>query len=227
MPASEQLSTVQVSAKGTQRRSLETRRKIVVAALEDFSRRGFEGASTRSIAALAGVALARVTYHFESKEALWKAVAGHVFELLEKRLTSRAEGLAGVDDGTKMRLLLREWITFTADHPQLHRFMQQETMSRTERLEWLVDKHVRPRFLELQEQFLDGEDGLRLRAPLRTAHPGHLYYLLIGAAATPYAAADEFELLTGVAPDAGGLVEQHVDLVLALFFEDASTKEEG
>lgn len=67
--------------------------------------------------------------------------------------------------------------------------------------------------------------GLRLREPLRAAGAGHLYYMLIGAAATPYAFADEFELLTGMEPSDNRLVDQHVDAVIELFFEEQSEGE--
>lgn len=212
-------------ARKQQRRAVETRQRIVVAALEAFSRRGFDGASTRAIAALAGVALARVTYHFPTKEALWRAAATHVFETFTARMAKRAEGLAGVDGGTTTRLLLREWICFAAEHPELHRFMQQEAMARTDRLQWLVETHVRPWFENLERYLAGTGTGLHLREPLRGAGAGHLYYMLIGAAATPYAFADEFELLTGMEPSDNRLVDQHVDAVIELFFEEPSDGE--
>ena len=39
-----------------------------------FAERGYEAASTRDIAARAGVTQGLVTYHFESKDALWQAL---------------------------------------------------------------------------------------------------------------------------------------------------------
>lgn len=224
--ATPQETTTEVGpARKQQRRAVETRRRIVVAALEAFSRRGFDGTSTRGIAALAGVALARVTYHFPSKEDLWRAAASHVFETFSERMARRAEGLAGVDGGTTTRLLLREWICFAAEHPELHRFMQQEAMARTNRLRWLVETHVRPWFENLERYLAGTGAGPRLREPLRAAGAGHLYYMLIGAAATPYAFADEFELLTGFEPSDSRLVERHVDAVIELFFDERSDNE--
>jgi TetR/AcrR family transcriptional regulator, regulator of cefoperazone and chloramphenicol sensitivity len=53
----------------------ETRRKIIQAAISLFGRHGFEGASTRDIAALAGVNAPALQYYFENKEGLYRACA--------------------------------------------------------------------------------------------------------------------------------------------------------
>ena len=55
---------------------LETRRAILDAALDLFSEGSFDGASTRSIAELAGVTQPLLNYHFAGKEELWRAAAG-------------------------------------------------------------------------------------------------------------------------------------------------------
>ncbi|MFI5118874.1 MAG: TetR/AcrR family transcriptional regulator [Thermoanaerobaculia bacterium] len=54
--------------------AVETRRRILIAAEECFAASGFVGATTRRVAALAGVNVATLHYHFESKEKLYRAV---------------------------------------------------------------------------------------------------------------------------------------------------------
>jgi AcrR family transcriptional regulator len=53
---------------------VETRRGILRAAEECFAASGFAGATTRRVAALAGVNVATLHYHFRSKEKLYRAV---------------------------------------------------------------------------------------------------------------------------------------------------------
>jgi AcrR family transcriptional regulator len=53
----------------------ETRRKIIEAAISLFGQHGFEGASTRDIAARAGVNAPALQYYFENKEGLYRACA--------------------------------------------------------------------------------------------------------------------------------------------------------
>ncbi|MCW2348764.1 AcrR family transcriptional regulator [Sphingobium sp. B11D3B] len=52
--------------------------QIIEAALEQFGRFGFDGASTREIARASGTAMSSITYHFGSKEGLYLACADHI-----------------------------------------------------------------------------------------------------------------------------------------------------
>src|SRR5258705_6888178 len=74
------------SPRAEQQRALDTRERIVVAALEAFAERGFEGARTRDIAARAKVNQGLITYHFSSKPDLWKAAVDHIFAIVAESL---------------------------------------------------------------------------------------------------------------------------------------------
>lgn len=56
----------------------ETRRRILDTALETFAACGYEGTSTRLLAARAGVNLPAIQYYFGSKEGLYRAVIGDI-----------------------------------------------------------------------------------------------------------------------------------------------------
>jgi AcrR family transcriptional regulator len=62
-----------------QQRSIETRVSILNAAIAEFAERGFEGASIRAIADRLGLRHPLITYHYRSKEILWRAAAEHAF----------------------------------------------------------------------------------------------------------------------------------------------------
>ena len=53
-------------------------RRLLEIAVEQFGQRGLEGASTREIAAAAGTAMSSITYHYGSKEGLYRAAADYV-----------------------------------------------------------------------------------------------------------------------------------------------------
>src|SRR5271165_5935672 len=55
----------------------DRRHQLLEAALDFFSRKGFEGATTKEIAAAAGVTEAIVFRHFQSRQALYQAVLEH------------------------------------------------------------------------------------------------------------------------------------------------------
>lgn len=78
------------------RRSLETRRKVFEAAEHLFAERGYEGSSTRDIAARAGVTPALVLFHGQSKQALFESVVeARAEELARLRREALAAVLAG------------------------------------------------------------------------------------------------------------------------------------
>jgi AcrR family transcriptional regulator len=208
-----------MSPRRPQQRSLATRGRLVGAALELFAARGFEGTTTRAIARRAGVALAALPYHFETKEALWRAAADHIFGLLRERVAARAREDADGDAAARLRLVMSDFVRFAASHPELHRFMLREGPRRSARLDWLVERHVRPLFQTTRAAIVRAQaQGL-----LPEGRPEHLYYAMIGAASMPYAVAAEYALLTGSEPDGERLIDSHVDAMLRLFFPGAAT----
>jgi len=199
-----------------QQRAVETRERLVDAALEVFARHGFEGATTRDIASRAGVALAALPYHFTTKEALWKAAADRIFGLLSGHLETHRRDMEGADPRSRFRVVLRELVLFSAKHPELHRFMLQEGTDRGERLVWLVDTHVRPLYRAAVGLIEEGQ----AHGFLVEGRGEQLFYALIGAASLPYAVAPEYKLLTRANPDSSRRVEDHVQFLLRLFQVD-------
>lgn len=61
----------------------DRRNQLVEAALEVFARKGFEGTTTKEVAAAAGVTEAIIFRHFPSKQALYTAVLDHHVESSE------------------------------------------------------------------------------------------------------------------------------------------------
>jgi AcrR family transcriptional regulator len=98
-------------ASGGYARGEETRQRIVAAAVKLFGERGFEGASTRDIAAAAGVNAPALQYYFENKEGLYLACAESIvaevraqFDPVFKR--ARAALLAGAGTAALIDALL-------------------------------------------------------------------------------------------------------------------------
>ena len=77
-PAMGQPSKHRHAVDGGYQRGEETRARIVSTALKLFGERGFEGASTRDIAASAGVNAPALQYYFDSKEGVYLACVEHI-----------------------------------------------------------------------------------------------------------------------------------------------------
>ena len=191
-----------------------TRERILAAALDLFSEQSFDGATTRDIAARAGVTQPLLNYHFSSKEELWRVAVDGLFEELESALRTRSEGLRGVDELTVARLLVREFIYFSAHHPQLHRIVTQECKADGPRMDWLVERHIRPLYQTTTALFA----RLVERGQLPDIPVAHLYYIVTGAGPTMFVLAPECRRLSGVDPEDPEVIEAHADAVTSLLF---------
>src|SRR5580658_3867769 len=167
-------STTKPRARVARPSAKPTRDRIVAAATDLFSERSFDGATTREIAARAGVTQPLLNYHFRSKEELWQAAVDSLFVLLNRTLDERTAGLRGVDEVTSAKLLVREFVTFSAHYPQLHRIIMQESKSDGPRMDYLVDHHVRPIYERTTALFA----SLVRQGAVPPIAPEHLYYIL-------------------------------------------------
>ena len=92
----------------------ETRREILRAAGAAFAASGFVGATTRAVAARAGVNVATLHYHFGSKEGLYRAVLG---DAARGAFPTVAASSAGEAVARHVEALFR----FGSEHPTLAR----------------------------------------------------------------------------------------------------------
>jgi AcrR family transcriptional regulator len=191
-----------------------TRDRILDAALDLFSELSFAGARTRDIAARAGVTQPLLNYHFRTKDDLWRSAVDRLFENLNRVLTERADGLRGVDELTVARLVVREFVHFSAANPQLHRIITQECKTDGPRMDWLVERHVRPLYAATTSLLA----GLVERGHIPDIPAANLYYIITGAVPTMFVLAPECRRLTGIDPQAPEVIEAHADAIILLIF---------
>lgn len=198
------------------RRSRDDLRELLLqSALVEFGEKGFEGASTRAIAQRADAHQPQINYHFESKRALWEAAVDHLYGKLADALGEiPAIETAGSAHEVAEALaeLLRRFVQFAAAHPELNRIVVHEATAGGERLEWMVDRHVRPihdSMVTAWELLVDAG----IAAPI---HSAAIHHVIVGAASLLYVNAPEARLLTGADPTEPGLVEVHADGIVAM-----------
>lgn len=132
------------------RKGPQTATRIREAALELFSRLGFERATMAEIAAEAGVSQATLHYHFEDKFQLWRAAMLQLRAVIaeEERLLEAAEG---APPEAQLRTAMRLFLQISWRHPALGRIVALEGMAGGERLEWLDAHLIGPRNRRLAE----------------------------------------------------------------------------
>ncbi len=129
-----------------QRRSIVTQTKLLDAAIEAFSENGFNGTSTRDIAERAGVHHPLITYHFKNKDQLWRAAADRVFRNFRKSLSGAFENYADDCPKARMSSIIRDYVYYAKQQPAMHKVLVHEAHFPNERLDWLIETHLKPVF---------------------------------------------------------------------------------
>jgi TetR/AcrR family transcriptional regulator len=187
----------------------QTRERIVDAAVAAFADLGFRAASTRDIAARAEVTQGLITYHFASKDELWRAAVDKIFTGFHDEVLRGGDDV-GLKPGEVVRAVIRRYVWFVARHPELIRIMIEEGKVADDRMRWLVEQHLRP----VYERFDSLTKSLN---PKSGPSAAHLYYAIAGASSLIFAVAPECAELTGVEPLSDEQIERHADLVVGLF----------
>jgi AcrR family transcriptional regulator len=192
------------------RRGEATRAGIVAAAVKAFAERGFEAATTREIAQAANVDQGLLTYHFPSKDDLWRAAADRIFGTLGQAIAERAASIGDGDPGERTREVIREYVRTMAAHPEFFRFIVDQGNRSDARTRWLVDTHIKPRFEMIKEL------GLSRFADIDEAAIPHAFFALVGAGSLIFAVSANCRRLTGVDPKKRDTIEAHADFVANL-----------
>jgi TetR/AcrR family transcriptional regulator len=120
----------------------EPREKLLKAAIELFSRHGYEPVSTGQIAAAAGLTQSMVHYHFGKKSKIWKAAIERL--MYERGLVfpiGRLD-LQDLDPLSRLKVMIRKFLTANAADPHLNRILMHEGMVRSARMRWLARRYM-------------------------------------------------------------------------------------
>ena len=189
---------------------------LLEAAAAEFAAHGFAGASTRRIAQRAGAHQPQINYHFTSKEQLWRATVDHLFSRMDAALPDLGTGSPEVAFVT----LLRAFIRFSADRPELDRIINLEATAPSERLEWLVATHLQPRF----EAVAVGWERLRAEGVGADLSAGEVWEVITSYGAMHFANAPMLTLLGIHAGDGRPESEAHAARVLAVLLPSADRR---
>ncbi len=205
-----------VKQRRRQQRAVDTRERILAAAYDEFAERGYEGASTRSVAARAGVQHPLVVYHFDGKDGLWRTLVTAVSTNFLRHFKGHIDDASDDDNVVRLRRLQEEFIRFAAANPQFHWLMSHEGRRASERLTWLVEERVKSYFDVIVRLIRSAQRAGRY-AP---GDPYHLQYLFIGAVTRIFMQSAEVEQVMRRSPYSARFVEEHVRVCCDLFFRD-------
>jgi len=177
-----------------------TRDRILAAAIQMFSRIGYEGVSIRELERSAGVNRGLVAYHFNSKETLWKAVIAWMMERFHEEFTPYRQLFSDMNPRERERLLRTVYVRFSAKHPEFFRILLLEGGRDSSLAEWLVREHIRPSvdfFAKMANHRLD----------YSSTEEAIGYFSFLGAASTASALQGISHAMFGVDSTSAGFVD--------------------
>jgi TetR/AcrR family transcriptional regulator len=186
-----------------QQRSLETRGAILDAAIAEFAARGFEGASIRAIADRLGLQHPLITYHYRSKDILWRAAAEHAFAQIRAGWDNSAPENSDLSPLTRLREEYATLFRYTVAFPEFHRFMRQEAFTNNPRLKWVAETVLAPLLGRLLPQIVAAQkQGL-----LPVVDPILFHYMMVSLTATLSGFGPEMQVTSGLSAKNPKVVE--------------------
>jgi len=191
-----------------------TKSRLLVAATREFAAHGYRGASLRDIASRADANVAAIKYHYESKDELWRAVVSDLYRRLGDAVLedSRRREFGSIRE--VIRHSTRQYIFFSAAHPELYRITLFEMIEGGDRLDWLAHNQLR---LFMERSMAWSSIAQQNGVFDKSVPPLNLVYVMMGAIQTLFMMAPQIERSFGVNVFAPEQVDAHVDTILRLF----------
>lgn len=204
-----------------------TEEQILQAALRAFATYGYEGVSVRMLNRELGVSHSLINARFGSKERLWYATVDWAFAPLASRLQSGFDPTLS-DPLEQLRLTIRTFLIYSAEHPELLGLMNIEARQDTDRLAYIYTTYIEPTLAPIG-RLLDhcANHGRTRPISLRAFH-----FLLAHGGAAPFTLAPLARHFDPTDPLEPAAAQHHADLVAdlivhALKNDPAQTAETG
>jgi TetR/AcrR family transcriptional regulator len=154
--------------------------EVMAAAIEAFSVHGYNGVSLRTVNDQLGVSRNLLYQRFGSKANLWRAAVDWAFSNLLEHLETADDESA--DPMIRLRMLIRNFIEYSATRPYLARIVTVEGAARTERSEYLYDNYIKP----VQSHFMPVFEQLREQGRIKNIPTEIFYFLLTSGGSAPF-----------------------------------------
>ncbi len=126
-----------------------TRASLIAAGLSLFGHKGFDGTSTRDLAALAKTNVASISYHFGSKQGLREAcamdVVDRVSRALDRALSIPTDGLSAIETIERLIRALVDQIVGAPESADMVAFMLREITEPGEIADEIYQRFIEPR----------------------------------------------------------------------------------
>jgi TetR/AcrR family transcriptional regulator len=182
--------------------------EILGAALREFARHGFDGASVAAINRELKVSHNLIHQRFGSKEALWYATVDWVFSDIAAELTNDAD-LIGLAPLEQFRRTIVRFLELHAHRPDVLRLVTVEGAIESPRLAYVYEHHIEPLLGRVTAPLKELVDrGQLTRADVRSLH-----FMVAHGATAPFSLVPLASRFTGGDLNGKKAIRRHAEFV--------------
>lgn len=168
---------------------------------------GYDGVSLRTLNRELGGSHNLLNGRFGSKEALWYATVDWAFSPLAHRILTAFDPTLA-DPLEQVRIFVRVFLMYSAEHPELLGLMNIEGRQDTERLAYIYNSYIEPAMQPLERLL----DHLAAEGRIRKVPPRTFHFLLTHGAGAPFTLAPLARHFSRVDPLDPKAVRAHTEL---------------
>jgi TetR/AcrR family transcriptional regulator len=181
---------------------------ILGAALRAFATYGYDGVSVRTLNRELGVSHSLINARFGSKEDLWYATVDWAFQPLAAKL-QRIFDPTLTDPLDQLRLAIRTFVQYSAEHPELLGLMNIEGRQDTERLAYIYNTYIEPTLAPVGRLL----EHLAAQGRTRPISLRAFHFLLTHGGAGPFSLVPLALHFDSADPREPAAVAEHADLI--------------
>lgn len=188
--------------------------RLIQAAVALFAQHGFDAVSTGAIAKAAGLTQSMVHYHFGTKDKLWKAAIDHIMHVRGARFSMNMEDLRDVDPLSRLKIMVRRFVSANAADPDLTRILIHEGMKSSPRLKWLARHYMAGGY-----RAFDGAiEAAMASGAIRRLPVADVTNIIVGACALTFTHSRLLKEVYGKEPTSPEAVTSYSDTLLDVLF---------
>ncbi len=150
----------------------------------------------------------------KNKDQLWRAATDRIFREFNISLVKAMAEVPEVNPKARAEAFVRTYVRYSRNQPALHRIILQEASNQSERLDWLIEHHLRPLFEEVHKALLNLQElGI---APSGSA--ALLFNMIRVTAGGLIALKRELKGTSGIDLDDDEQIEELADMIIRVFF---------
>jgi TetR/AcrR family transcriptional regulator len=181
-------------------------------ALKAFAAQGYDAVSVRKLNRRLGVSHSWVHQRFGSKLGLWYAAVDHAFG---EQATTIAFDPTINDPLDQLERVVRRFLRYTAEHPELGRIVNAEGAEDTERLAYLYQHYIDPPRASLERLLTH----LIAEGRIRPVKMRTLFLLIAHGAAAPFELAPLARHLAESESASAEDVDEHIDAATRIIID--------